>query len=115
MSDFETIINTRRSIREYQDKDVEITTNVGGYGIKVVIDTVKNKNTCNYFVPAAVSIAVFFTYLLLPNVQTFEILFYSYMYIGFYYNSSVRKIYLSRGKINEEKNDLCDECRVELD
>lgn len=59
----------------------------------VIIDTFRNKKYRNYL-PAAISIAVCFTYVLLPNVQTYEILFYSFMYMGFYYNPYIKKIYI---------------------
>lgn len=66
----------------------------------VIIDTIKNRKYKN-FLPAAISIAVCFTYVLLPNVQTFEILFYSLMYIGFYYNSNIKTIYYKKGENTE--------------
>lgn len=66
----------------------------------VIIDTIRNRKYKN-FLPAAIAIAVCFTYVLLPNVQTFEILFYSFMYMGFYYNPNIRKIYY-KNKINNE-------------
>lgn len=66
----------------------------------VIADTIRNRKYKN-FLPAAISIAVCFTYILLPNVQTFEILFYSYMYMGFYYNPNIRKTYYE-SKINNE-------------
>ena len=61
----------------------------------VIIDTFRNKKYRNYL-PAAISIAVCFTYVLLPNVQTYEILFYSFMYMGFYYNPCIKKIYIKQ-------------------
>lgn len=58
----------------------------------VIIETIKNKKY-NNFLPASVAIVTCFTYILLPNVQTYEILFYSFMYMGFYYNRNVRNIF----------------------
>ena len=55
----------------------------------VFIDTIRNRKYKNYL-PAAISIVVCFTYVLLPNVQTYEILFYSFMYMGFYYNPYIK-------------------------
>lgn len=60
--------------------------------IRVIFDTIKNPKY-KYYIPALVNIMIIVTYFLLPNVQTYEILFYSYMYMGFYYNPSVKKLY----------------------
>lgn len=69
----------------------------------VIVDTIRNKKYKNYL-PAAISIVVCFTYILLPNVQTYEILFYSFMYMGFYYNSNVRKIFSKKMRCLHEKS-----------
>lgn len=63
--------------------------------ITVIINTIRHRKF-KYYVPAAMSIATMFTYILLPNVQTYEILFYSYVFIGLYYNKSVWQIYHSK-------------------
>lgn len=55
--------------------------------------TVKNKSSYSYFVPCLMSITAFVTFILLPNVQTYEILFYLYLFIGFYRNRSIRELY----------------------
>lgn len=59
----------------------------------VIIDTVKNRKN-KYFAPACVSIICLFTYILLPNIQTYEIIFYFYLFMGLYYNRSVKKIFV---------------------
>jgi len=58
----------------------------------VVYNTVKNR-AYNYFVPACAVIVCLFTYLLLPNIQTYEVTFYAYLFIGLYNNKSVVKIF----------------------
>ena len=68
-----------------------------------VIDTIRNKLYKNYL-PAATSIVTCFTYVLLPNVQTYEILFYSFMYMGFYYNPNVKNMFNSRVRCFHEKS-----------
>lgn len=60
--------------------------------LAVIISTIKNKNY-KYYVPAAISVCYLTIYLILPSVQTFELPFYVFMYIGFYYNSSVKSMY----------------------
>lgn len=79
--------------------------------ILVVINTFKNKQN-NYVVPCMVCILILFTYIFLPNCQSFETLFYSYVFIGFSCNESLKEIskkYID-GRNNNEKNNLCNEC-----
>jgi hypothetical protein len=59
--------------------------------ISVIIKTLKNQNY-KYYVPAAVCILTMVTFLLLPNVQAFEPLFYLFVFIGFYNNQNVKEI-----------------------
>lgn len=59
----------------------------------VIISTLKNKRRYKFFTPLTVCITFMFTYLLLPNVQTYEAIFYSFLFIGLYKNKSVKKIY----------------------
>lgn len=63
----------------------------------VVIDTIKTRQY-KYFVPASISVICLFIYLLLPNVQTYEIAFYFYLFLGLYYNKSVKLIYLCKSR-----------------
>ena len=51
---------------------------------RTLADAVRKKS--DFFVPACATIAVLFTYLLLPNVQSFEIPFYAFFFIGLYEN-----------------------------
>lgn len=71
--------------------------------ICTVIDTIRNKSYKNYL-PAAISIVTCFTYVLLPNVQTYEILFYSFMYMGFYYNPNVKNMFNNKVRCSHEKS-----------
>lgn len=57
-----------------------------------IIKTIRNKRY-RYYVPATICVTVLVTYFLLPNVQTYEVLFYSFAYMGFYNNRSVQEIY----------------------
>lgn len=52
--------------------------------IKVIIHTVKNKS--KYCIAASISLVSLITFLFLPNVQTYEILFYIFFFIGLYDN-----------------------------
>lgn len=63
--------------------------------IWVIVKTILDKKY-RYYTPAAICVAVLFTYALLPNVQTYEILFYSYVFIGLYCNPSVRNLMLQK-------------------
>ncbi len=58
----------------------------------VIFRTWKNKQY-KYYAPAAICIMVLITFVLLPNVQTYEILFYIFVFIGFYDNKNVRMVY----------------------
>lgn len=66
--------------------------------IKTVIDSLYVKKIKNY-VPVAIVIMVLTTYLLLPNIQTYEVAFYAMMFIGLFNNNSIKKIYLD---VNEK-------------
>lgn len=60
--------------------------------IGVIISTLCRKKR-KYYVPAVICMAYMIIYVILPSVQSFELIFYSFMYMGFYYNPSVRVIY----------------------
>lgn len=60
--------------------------------IMIIFKTLLNKSY-NFAGPACVAIATLFTYLLLPNVQSFEILFFSYFFMGLYSNEYIKKKY----------------------
>lgn len=61
--------------------------------VRVIILTIINQKY-KYILPAAICFAVLTTYILLPNIQQFEIVFYSYFFIGLYYNKSVRDLFV---------------------
>lgn len=61
--------------------------------VKLIVDTIRNIKY-RYYAPAAIVTMVLVTYLLLPNIQTYEVGFFAMMYIGFYYNESVRHFYV---------------------
>lgn len=61
--------------------------------ILVARDTWKNRKKYKFYTPAAVAVLCMFTYLLLPNVQTYELLFYFFSFLGMYYNQSVMQIF----------------------
>ena len=50
-------------------------------------------NSYRYKIPAAVCVTVLLTYVFLPHVQTYEAIFYSFLFVGMYYNSSVIEYY----------------------
>jgi len=62
--------------------------------ISIIFKTLNNTKY-KFYLPAMVSITVLFTYLLLPNVQSYEILFYSYLFFGLYDNPSIKKIFIA--------------------
>lgn len=74
--------------------------------ITVILQTAINRKTYPYFVPAAVSIVVLVSYVFLPNVQTFEIPFYCFMFMGLYYNTSVQALYQRTPDACGEKDDM---------
>lgn len=55
----------------------------------IIHKTYKQRKTNLFFAPAAISVTCLFTYLLLPNIQTYEILFFCYAYFGLYTNRCV--------------------------
>lgn len=59
----------------------------------LLVKTVRCRKDYPYFVPAAVAVMVLVGYVFLPNVQSFEIPFYLYLFMGFYDNRSVRALY----------------------
>lgn len=61
--------------------------------VLLIVQTVINRKRCTCYVPAAVCIAIMVSYVFLPNVQTFEIPFYCFMFMGFYDNPSVKELY----------------------
>ncbi|MBR7122748.1 MAG: hypothetical protein IKC95_04765 [Oscillospiraceae bacterium] len=61
--------------------------------VMMLYKTVKNYKRYPYLVPAAVNVTLLVSYIFLPNVQTFEIPFYGFLFIGLYKNSSVKKLY----------------------
>ena len=63
--------------------------------VKLIVDTIRNKKY-RFYAPAAIVTMVLITYLLLPNIQTYEVGFFAMMYIGFYYNESVRDFYVKK-------------------
>ena len=62
---------------------------------KLIFDTLKNR-IYKYYVPFAVETMILTTYFLLPNIQAYEVSFYSMMFLGFYYNKSVKEIYTKK-------------------
>lgn len=61
----------------------------------VIIHTVINRQY-KYYAPACISIICLITYFFLPNVQTYEIVFYAFLYMGLYYNRSVRTLFMCK-------------------
>ena len=61
--------------------------------VAVIALTVRNRKAYPYFTPAAVCIAVLVSYVFLPNVQTFEVPFYCFLFMGLYCNPSVKALY----------------------
>ncbi len=59
----------------------------------LLVKTIRCRKDYPYFVPAAVAVMVLVGYVFLPNVQSFEIPFYLYLFMGFYDNRSVRALY----------------------
>ena len=57
----------------------------------VIKKGIKEKNK-GYMVSFFVCIAIVITYIFLPNCQIFEILFYSYVFIGLYSNKSLKSL-----------------------
>lgn len=68
----------------------------------LVVRTILNRKRYPYFAPAAVNIAVLTSYVFLPNVQTFEVPFYCFMFMGLYCNHSVKKLYCKPEDIQED-------------
>lgn len=66
--------------------------------ITVILQTIYNRKRYPYFVPAAVSITVLISYLFLPNVQTFEIPFYCFLFMGLYANPTVKALFTPSGQ-----------------
>ena len=64
----------------------------------VILQTIRDRKQYPYFVPAAVSLAVLASYVFLPNVQTFEVPFYCFLFLGLYYNPSVKELYQTQPK-----------------
>lgn len=64
----------------------------------IIIKTVFNRKHYPYFVPAAVSIAILTSYIFLPNVQTFEVPFYCFLFMGLYENPSVKQLYTDQSE-----------------
>ena len=61
--------------------------------LAVILQTILCRRQYPYFVPAAVSAAVLVSYVFLPNVQTFEVPFYCFLFMGLYCNPSVKKLF----------------------
>ncbi len=61
--------------------------------VLLLVKTVRCRKDYPYLVPAAVAVMVLVGYVFLPNVQSFEIPFYLYLFMGFYDNRSVRALY----------------------
>ena len=60
--------------------------------ILLIVDMLRY-HSYKYQTPVCVAIICLFTYILLPNIQTYEIIFYFYFFAGLYYNRSVREIF----------------------
>lgn len=58
----------------------------------IIHKTYRQRKTNIFFAPAAISVTCLFTYLLLPNIQTYEILFFCYAYFGLYTNRYVGEL-----------------------
>ena len=58
----------------------------------IIRKTYRQRKTNIFFAPAAISVTCLFTYLLLPNIQTYEILFFCYAYFGLYTNRYVGEL-----------------------
>lgn len=71
--------------------------------INTIVQTIRNRKAYPYFVPAAVVITVLVSYVFLPNVQTFEIPFYCFMFMGLYENASVRALYQTDPTFQEDQ------------
>jgi len=61
--------------------------------VMVILQTIRNRKHYPYYAPAAVSLAVLASYIFLPNVQTFEVPFYCFLFLGLYCNPSVKELY----------------------
>lgn len=61
----------------------------------IIYKTYKKKRNNDFYAAAAISITSLFTYLLLPNIQTYEILFFCYMIFGLYMNQHVISLFES--------------------
>ena len=61
--------------------------------IMIIVNTLKNRKY-KYYLPACVLAVCIITFCLLPNVQTYEILFYAHLFMGLYCNPDVKRIYL---------------------
>lgn len=70
--------------------------------IAIIVQTVLRRKDYPYFVPAAVSLAVLASYVFLPNVQTFEVPFYCFLFMGLYANNSVKALYQQSAKIERD-------------
>lgn len=60
--------------------------------VALIVKTCLNRRY-KYYVPVCVVVSCFVSYIFLPNVQTFEVLFYVYFFMGLYYNKSVKELY----------------------
>jgi hypothetical protein len=55
--------------------------------------TVLRRKEYPYFAPATAVLAALASYVFLPNVQNFEVLFYVFLLMGLYDNPSIRAQY----------------------
>ncbi len=62
--------------------------------VLLIVRTIRNRKSYSYFAPAAICLVVLVTYVFLPNVQTFEIPFYCFLFMGLYDNPSVKALYV---------------------
>lgn len=58
--------------------------------IYIFMASAKSRFRQFFCLPTAIVLLVFIGFLLLPNVQTYEISFYLYLFIGFYFNKSIK-------------------------
>lgn len=67
--------------------------------------TIMNHNANKFYLPGLISCCIFTTYIVLPNIQTYEVLFYFYLFLGLYDNESINNLFNSKEYIRHRKYD----------